>query len=314
MVLYYHQEVEIGMNVKQLVFEATMYIHDNCGEQISIADISTQVHFSPSYFAKVFRVLTGFTVGDYLNRYRMYKAAKELAEGDKQIIEIAFNAGFLSQQSFTKSFSKTFGITPAQFRLQKPAVSQFPPENMWKESVPSMELMDCFKKVRFIKKGDYFVVGFESEINYNNEGGTDPISGVWEKLNADGVVDMIPDKCFDGTYGITHSETSDGIAKYIGCAEVSTLANIPAGFVGRRFEASEYAVFDTTLEIIWTGMFYKTLYTKWLPDSEYKYRETPGSSFYEWAPFVKYPVIEVYPKGWKDTKSLMHIFVPVVKK
>ena len=300
--------------MNELVYESTLYIHENYSEQISVADISTRVYMSPSYFAKVFRVLTGFTVGTYLHRYRMYRATKELAESNKPIIEIAFNSGFLSQQSFTKSFSKTYGITPAQFRLQKPAIFQFPPKNMWTRSETSMELMDCFKNVRFIKKDAYFVVGFETEINYNVEGDTDPIGGVWDSLKADGVVDMVPDKSFDGTYGITHSETSKGLAKYIACVEVSTLVNIPTGFVGRKFEASEYAVFDTTLEIIWTGMFYKTLYTKWLPDSGHKYREDPGTSTYEWAPFVKYPAIEVYPKDWKDTKSLMHIYIPIEKK
>ena len=300
------------MNVKQLVYKSTLYIHDNYGEQINISGISSHAYLSPSYFAKVFRVLTGFTVGDYLNHYRMYMAAKELVGSNRQIVEIALDSGFLSQQSFTKSFSKTFGITPAKFRLQKPAISRFPPENMWKESVPSMELMDCFKNVSFFKKEAYFVVGFEAELNYSIEGGTDPIGGVWDRLNADS--DKIPDKSFDGTYGITHSETSDGLAKYIACVEVSTLANLPTGFLGRKFEASEYAIFDTTLEIIWTGMFYKTLYTKWLPDSGYRYREDSGSSTYEWAPFIKYPAIEVYPKDWQGTKSLMHIYIPIIKK
>lgn len=302
------------MNVRQLVYESTLYIHDKYGEQISISDISTRAYFSPSYFAKVFHVFTGFTIGSYLGHYRMYQAAKELVESNKRIVEIAFDAGFLSQQSFTKSFSKAYGITPAQFRMQKPAIPPFPPENMWKESVLSMELMDCFKNVRFIKKDDIFVVGFETEINYNIEGGTDSIGGVWEKLKATGVADSINDRIFDGTYGITYGETSDGMAKYIAGIEVSTLANMLPGFVGRKFEASEYAVFDTTLEIIWEGMFYKTLHEKWLPDSGYKYRENPADGFYEWAPFINYPAIEVYPKDMKDTRSLMHIYVPVVKK
>ena len=85
------------MDVERLVYESTLYIHDNYGEQISITDISSHAHFSPSYFAKIFLALTGFTVGSYLNSYRMYKAAADLAETDKRIIEIAFDAGFLSQ-------------------------------------------------------------------------------------------------------------------------------------------------------------------------------------------------------------------------
>jgi len=299
------------MDVRQSVYESTLYIHDNYGEQINIANISSQAYLSPSYFAKVFHVLTGFTVGEYLNRYRMYRAAKELAESKKQIIEITFNSGFLSQQSFTKSFSKAFGITPAKFRLQGAPVSKFPPKNMWKEQEPTMELMNCFENVRFVKKDAYHVVGFEGEIHAS---GGEAIGVAWDKLNAQGVIDSIPDKCFNGAYGITHSETSDGMAKYIACVEVSTLASMPAGFAGRTFEASEYAVFDTTLEIIWTGMFYKTLYAKWLPESGYKYREDPDAESYEWAPFVKYPAIEVYPEGWEDTKSAMQVYIPVEKK
>ena len=120
------------MDNKQLVYEAASYIHDNYSEQISVTDISAKAHLSPSYFATVFRVLTGFTVKNYFNRYRLHRAAKELVESDKRIIEIAFDVGFLSQEAFTRSFSKAYGITPAQFRLNKPAFKPFPPKNLWK--------------------------------------------------------------------------------------------------------------------------------------------------------------------------------------
>ena len=300
------------MDIKQLVYESTLFIHENYSEPISVTDISAQAYLSPSYFAMVFRVLTGFTVMNYLTRYRLHRAAEELVLTRSRIIDIAIESGFSSQQSFSKSFSQTYGIAPAQFRRLKPSFEPFPLKNLWEE-LP-MELMDCFKNVKFIKKDAYYVVGFESEINYNVKSGTDPIGGVWDELNAEGVIDMIPDKTFDGTYGITHSETSGGIAKYIAGVEVNTLANLPTGVVGRKFEASEYAVFNTTLEIIFSGKFYKTLYAKWLPDSGYKYKEDPGVSTYEWAPFVKYPAIEVYPKGWEDTASPMCVYIPIVKK
>jgi len=117
--------------IKQLVYESTLYIHDNYSEPISVNDISAQAHFSPSYFATVFRIFTGFTIKNYFNRYRLHRAAVELAAGDKRIIDIAFEVGFLSQESFTRSFSKAYGITPAQFRLLKPAFEPFPPMNLF---------------------------------------------------------------------------------------------------------------------------------------------------------------------------------------
>jgi len=65
-------------------------------------------------------VLTGYTVKNYLNRYRMYQAARMLIKSNKRIIEIAVDVGFSSQQSFTKSFSQAYGISPAQYRLLIP--------------------------------------------------------------------------------------------------------------------------------------------------------------------------------------------------
>jgi len=136
------------MDIKKAVYEAASYIHDNYSEPISVNDISAQAHLSPSYFAAVFRVFTGFTVKNYFNRYRLHRAAKELAESDRRIIEIAFDVGFSSQEAFTRSFAKAYGITPAQFRLAKPEFNPFPPKNLWKwKEQPAAELMDGGKLV-----------------------------------------------------------------------------------------------------------------------------------------------------------------------
>ena len=303
------------MDIKQLVYEAALYIHDNYSETISVADISAKVYLSPSYFATVFRILSGFTVGNYLNRYRLHCAAAKLAASDKRIIEIAFESGFLSQQSFTKSFSKTYGITPAQFRLLKPSFKPFPPKNIWKwKEQLSMELMDCFKdeNVKFISKDAFFVAGLETDINYNEKDGTSPIGVVWGIWNNEKLSESIPDRTGDCTYGMTHSETTDGAAKYTVCVEVSTLDNLPVGLIGRKFEASDYAVFQTTLEILWTGMFWKTFYTKWLPESGYAMHDDQFRK--EFPAFNKFSDIEVYDKDFCGEKSIIHIYAPVIKK
>jgi len=300
------------MDIRQSIYDSVKFMHENYGEQIVIADISSQAYLSPSYFSSVFRILTGYTVKSYLNRYRLYRAAQELARGNKRIIEIAFDAGFLSQQSFTKSFSQTYGITPAQFRLLKPIFETFPPENIWKERVIPMELMDCFKNVRFISKDAFFVAGLEVDINYNNKGGTDPISGAWDlwKKNDYEIPKLIPDIVGEAAYGMTHSENAEGTAKYNVCVEVSTLDNLPVGLVGRRFEASKYAVFKTTLEILWSGEFWLTFYTKWLPESGYVMKDEQVRKNHP--TFSRYPDIEVYDKDFAE--GIMYIYAPVVKK
>lgn len=282
-------------------------------EPISIADISAQVYLSPSYFSILFRTLTGYTVKNFLNRYRLYRAATDLKESKRRIVEIAFVHGFSSQQAFTKAFTRMYGISPAQFRLQCPQIDPFPPTNLWKEHEPNMELTDCFNNVSFIHKEDFFVVGVEVDINYHSEHGTDPIGKAWELYKSEQLSKKIPDQVAEGvSYGITHSETAEDTGKYIACTEVSTLNNLPVGLVGRRFGASDFAVFNTTLNIIWSGEFWRTFYSKWLPESGYA---LPDESLHDsYATFNMYPAIEVYGKDWKDETSLMLIYAPVVKR
>ena len=175
-----------------------------------------------------------------------------------------------------------------------------------------MELMQCFENVRFMNKETFYVAGLEVDIHYNSGDGTAPISGLWEMWGNEKIIELIPNQVFDGTvYGMTHSETTDGKAKYFVGVEVNNLDELPVGLVGRKFHASEYAVFDTTLDIIFTGMFWRTFYTKWLPESGYAVREEHNDLLNA---FDKYPAIEVYPKNWENEQSIMQAYAPIVKK
>lgn len=300
------------MDIKQIIFESTLYIHTMYDEPITISDIASRAYLSPSYFSFLFRNLTGYTVKNYLYRYRLFKASVDLRESDKRIVEIAFRNGFSSQQAFTKSFSQVYGISPAKFRMLSPFIEPFPPKNLWKEHILSMELIDSFNNVKFIHKNAFFVAGIEVDINYHTKGGTDPIGSAWGMWNKENLSGIIPDQMLQGvTYGITHSETAEDTGKYTVCTEVSTLDNLPVGLVGRKFDACDFAVFNTTLAIIWTGEFWRTFYAKWLPSSGYA---QPDESLHKnYATFNKYPAMEVYGKDYKDDQSIIQIFAPVVK-
>ena len=176
-----------------------------------------------------------------------------------------------------------------------------------------MELMQCFENVRFMHKKAFFVVGLEVDIHYNSDDGTAPIGGLWELWKAEKIAERIPGQISPGTvYGITCNETADNTGKYLVCVEVSTLNNLPVGLIGRRFESSERAIFDITLPILHTGDFWRTFYTKWLPESGYALHDKQIKESYP--TFDKHPDIEVYPKDWKDEQSIMQIYAPVVKK
>jgi len=207
-----------------------------------------------------------------------------------------------------------YGVTPAQFRLQRPTIDPFPEEKLLeKRRNPSMELKQTFENVNFIHKKSFYVVGMEVDIDYNDDNGTSPISNLWSMWNDKGFAEIIPNQVSKGmVYGITHSETADSKAKYFVGVEVNNPSNLPTELVGRKFEASEFAVFDTTLEVIWTGGFWRTFYSHWLQASGYALHDEQYRNTY--ATFCKYPAIEVYNKDFKDQYSKMQIYAPVVKK
>jgi len=176
-----------------------------------------------------------------------------------------------------------------------------------------MEFMQCFENVRFIQKKPFYVVGMETDIHYNGDGGTNPIGDVWKVWKVEKIGKTIPDQVSPGiTYGMTHGETTDNTAKYLVGVEVFTLENLPTGLLARKFEASEYAVFNTTLKILWTGEFWRTFYTKWLPNSGYAMHDSQWRDSFP--VFNKHPDIEVYPEGFDgDAGAVLQIYAPVVK-
>ncbi len=55
------------------------FIEKHLTENISAADIASEVFISPYYFQKAFSILTGYTVGEYIRNRRLYLAALDIA-------------------------------------------------------------------------------------------------------------------------------------------------------------------------------------------------------------------------------------------
>jgi AraC family transcriptional regulator len=61
-------------------------------------------------------------LGEYINRVRLETAIKLLRYSNEPVIEIANNVGYSDLSSFSKAFSKEFGISPNDFRNDKSIV------------------------------------------------------------------------------------------------------------------------------------------------------------------------------------------------
>ena len=96
------------------------YIDDNYMlYEISLRKIAEDMHISYNYLSDLFKKQTGKKFLEYLHGVRNKKAKEYLITTDMQISEIAEKVGYLSDNTFIKTFKKLNGITPGEFRKIK---------------------------------------------------------------------------------------------------------------------------------------------------------------------------------------------------
>ena len=57
----------------------------------------------------------GLTPTEYIRKYRLTQAAKQLRSGDVKVIDAAFDAGFSNVDTFTRAFYREFGLNPSDY-------------------------------------------------------------------------------------------------------------------------------------------------------------------------------------------------------
>jgi AraC family transcriptional regulator len=95
------------------------YVSANIYRDITLADLARVAGLSPFHFARKFTLAMGLSPKRYISRMRLDQAMAELAAGRLPLVEIALNAGFSSQASFTRAFRRTTSITPQEYRRQR---------------------------------------------------------------------------------------------------------------------------------------------------------------------------------------------------
>lgn len=64
--------------------------------------------------------VSGTSFADILSKVRLKVAARELLETDRQVGEIAWRLGYNNQANFSTAFRRLTGLTPSEFRSEKP--------------------------------------------------------------------------------------------------------------------------------------------------------------------------------------------------
>lgn len=96
--------------------EILTYITKNCHEKLSTASIAEHFHLSESYFCYLFKSQTGMSLINYVNKFRVEKAAVLLKNTGQSITDIALSVGFDDSNYFSRIFKKYMDMSPMEYK------------------------------------------------------------------------------------------------------------------------------------------------------------------------------------------------------
>lgn len=94
--------------------KAVNYIEDHITDELDYADIAKEAACSVFYFQRIFGILCGISLGEYIRSRRLTLAGSELSSDNAKVIDIALKYGYESPESFSRAFLKFHGITPSE--------------------------------------------------------------------------------------------------------------------------------------------------------------------------------------------------------
>jgi AraC family transcriptional regulator len=109
------QEKASGMAQWKLK-RALDYIEEHIDRDLGLEELSQGLDMTPHYFCRAFRKSVGMPPHRYLITRRIERAKELLASTDKNVTEIALEAGFSSHSHFTTAFRRSVGYAPRTYR------------------------------------------------------------------------------------------------------------------------------------------------------------------------------------------------------
>jgi AraC family transcriptional regulator len=238
---------------------AIEYIEENLTEELNIQDIAEKACVSAFHFQRIFSILCGFTVGEYIRNRRLSIAAEELSKADAKVIDVAIKYGYDSPDSFTRAFTKFHGISPSAAKLKGANLKSFAPVKI-KLTLEGGTMLEY----KIVEKAQFTVMGKVRCFDIDNS--YDEVPKFWQEHMQSG-----ENKIVCGMYGICMD--SDGKKfDYLIADNYLPWNEIPDGYETRVIPAGTWAVFTCRGALPKSLQDVNTkIWSEWLPScKEYK--------------------------------------------
>lgn len=278
---------------------AVDYIEDHITEKIDYEKVAAQGFSSVYHFQRVFSIVCGFTLGEYIRNRKLTLAGKDLASGREKVLDTALKYGYESPDSFAKAFRKFHSILPSDAKKYGSRLKSFSRLDL-KISAEGGTIMDY----RMEKKPEIILTGYcahfsgapygdkrkeqEEKLFLSTRGKQWFLRGVSNNSDPHCVITNITDEGYDFYYCHQLPQWERENLFNHSVTGVDFIEDM--NFENLRIPESTYVVFETAdikdpicsyMELLGRRI---EILTQWLPEAELELGKGPEMCIYHWMP------------------------------
>jgi AraC family transcriptional regulator len=253
-----------------LVGKTVWFIETNLGGDLSLRAVASFAGVSRYHLTRAFGMATGHPVMAYVRARRLGEAAKRLAAGADNILEVAMDHGYASHEAFGRAFRGEFGATPESVRLRGDTTNL----NLV-EAIGMNETFVTLEEPRFEERPAFLVAGLGDRYTFATNQG---IPFLWQRFVP--WIGHIPGQVGGTTYGVCCNQDGAGRFDYVAGVEIGSFADLSPELQRVRIPPRRYAVFTHRDHVSTMRLTVYTIWTKYLPESGLEIADSPDFERY----------------------------------
>ena len=256
---------------------------------VSAGEIADSCGYSPFYMQRIFAMLTGMTLGEYLRARRLSEAAVRLQRGES-VLDTALLYGWDSPESFARAFRRFHGCAPLDIKMNRAQARYVTPLHLQIQLTGGRSMQYVIEN-----RPEMAVVGLPRRFEYGDA--LERIPHYWDEYAEKGLNAIVPAR-----FGVCFDDGGDDFEYWIG--DLRDLdAPVPEGMQKRAIPAATWANFTAVGPIPEAlQRLNRAIYADWLPNSA-EWRPAMGMNI-EW-----YACGDIHAPDYKSG-----IWIPVERK
>ncbi|MXP11036.1 AraC family transcriptional regulator [Pseudoblastomonas halimionae] len=211
-----------------------------------LAELAEIAAFSPFHFHRVFRLMTGETVGAAMRRIRLARSLNDLTDGTRTVTEAMAGSGYASSQAFARAMKQATGASATSYRAD-PELAKAMAARLREAPDPISPLgievvsLDPFRVVALRREGPYEALNDGYDALFEKvfaQTPMDALAGIWG-VPLDDPASVRPEaRAFDcaldiGAQAVADNELADfevGGGNALAMDHIGSYDNVPAAF------------------------------------------------------------------------------------